>query len=180
MAQEIWKDINGYVGLYQVSNLGRVRSLDHKVKNKNGYRIAKGKILSFKKSGSRNEYNSVGLSKNSKCEYYTVHSLVMNTFTEKPCYKCEINHIDENTRNNRLDNLEWCTRKYNTNYGNHNKRVSETKSKKVIQYDLQGNLINEFKSAKNAAEILCICRSAITHCCNGRSKTSNGYIWRYE
>lgn len=122
--KEIWKDIQGYEGYYQVSNTGRVRSLDRI--DSRGYK-RKGKILVplVDKFG----YCSVHLLKKSKAKTAKIHRLVAVSFLENPLNYKEINHKDENKLNNSVDNLEWCDRKYNMNYGKmshdyHSKRTS--------------------------------------------------------
>lgn len=112
----MWKDIKGYEGLYQVSTDGEVRSLDRYEKSKgNSTRLRKGQIktLSVDKDG----YKKIGLWKNSKVKYFRVHRLVAETFIDNPNNLSEVNHIDEDKSNNCVDNLEWCDRKYNNNYG---------------------------------------------------------------
>lgn len=111
---EIWKDIEGYEGLYQVSNLGRVKSL----------KFNKIKILSQGISGSG--YKIVSLSKENQRKIFLVHRLVAMVFIKNPNnYPC-INHKDENKLNNLANNLEWCTHRYNCNYKNHNKNLSKS------------------------------------------------------
>lgn len=128
---EIWKDIPNFEGYYQASNLGRIKSVTRKAKVKilnNDYRTVKGQLLSPAKT--RDGYLKVSLSKNHKRYYFKVHRLVAITFIPNPNnYPC-VNHIDENKLNNKIDNLEWCTIKYNCNYGTRNKRISNTNSSK--------------------------------------------------
>ena len=115
--KEIWKDINGYEGLYQVSNLGRVRSLNRYVnsaiKNNNKV-IRKGKILKF--NSNWNNYLQVNLSKCGKEKMFAVHRLVALTFIPNPNNLSQVNHIDGNKFNNSVNNLEWCTAKENINH----------------------------------------------------------------
>lgn len=125
--EEIWKDIKGFNGIYQVSNLGRVKSIDRWIeyKSKNGNlsrKLIKGKIFTdcFDKGG----YRSVTFSYNSKNYYFSVHRLVAQTFIPNPDNLPQVNHKDENPSNNCVDTLEWCTAKYNNNYGNHNQKLS--------------------------------------------------------
>lgn len=114
--EEIWKDIEGYEGMYQVSNKGNVKSLDRKVLKGNGQvQIVIGKIL--KPIDSGHGYNRVCLYKNGKSRAISVHSLVLETFTHKREDRKVINHINGDKKNNNLNNLEWCTSKENTAHG---------------------------------------------------------------
>ena len=125
---EVWKDISGYEGIYQVSNYGRVKSLERIVKRYDGrgFHFSQ-RILKYKKS---REYDSVGLSDGYKTKYFRVARLVGFAFIPNPENHPQINHKDENTHNNMVSNLEWCTNVYNLNYGSHNKRVSESKKRR--------------------------------------------------
>lgn len=126
---EIWMDIKDFEGLYQVSNLGRVRSLDkiilqHKYgASPNLYR-RKGKIL--KQAITKEGYYMVSLFDNNKGKSYLVHRLVATAFILNPNNYRVVNHKDENKLNNNLDNLEWCTDKYNLNYGGARERLSKS------------------------------------------------------
>ena len=167
---EIWKDIKGYEGFYQVSNIGRVRSLPVRSKTK----YFKGDILTTftDKAG----YICVNLSRKT----YKVHRLVAIAFIENPNnYKC-VNHKDECKTNNKASNLEWCTHKYNNNYGTRNERISQNSGRKVIQYGLDGSLIKVWDSISIASRYYGVKRWTICGCCAGRQKTSCGYIWRYS
>lgn len=170
---EIWKPIKNYVGLYEVSNLGNVRSIDRivqSVKNENGIRL-KGKPLKISDRG--NGYLFVRLCKDSKYQNLLVHRLVAEVFIPNPNNLNIINHKDENTYNNCVDNLEWCTQQYNRNY-------SKTKTlKKVQQYDKSNSLLNTYSSIKEASEITGINSSSICGCCKGRLKSAGGFVWKY-
>jgi hypothetical protein len=111
--QEIWKDIKGYEGLYQISNLGNVKSLPRKVNKRKCEEIIKVPTISNK------GYYRISLCKNGKIKYYAIHRLVAEAFIPNydnlPC----VNHKDCNTKNNIVDNLEWITYKDNNNYKNH-------------------------------------------------------------
>lgn len=180
--EEKWKDIKNYEGLYQVSNLGRVRSLNHIRKNgksENNVYITKGRIL---KAAIQNVgYMFVVLSKNGKTKGYRVHRLVAEAFIPNPNnYKC-VNHKDENKQNNCVNNLEWCTHEYNNNYGTKPMKIAKGNSKKVNQYDLDGNFIKQWESLMEAERYLKIKKShvGISACCKGKIKTSYGYRWKY-
>ena len=113
---EIWKDIKGYESFYQVSNLGRVKSLSRSIYDSRGYMVyRKGKIK--KPSFDKNGYPQIGLCKNGTVITRKIHRLVAQAFIPNPENKPEINHKDEDKTNNRVDNLEWVTEKENVNYG---------------------------------------------------------------
>lgn len=144
MNKEIWKDIKGYEGLYQISNLGRIKSYDRytnsSLKN-NNIICRKGKIL--KQSDDGSGYLQIVLNKNGKRKSFKVHRLVAETFIDKSNFKymsnenikeidinkLEVNHINEfDKKNNSVANLEWCTKLYNCNYGTRNQRVNSWKN----------------------------------------------------
>lgn len=104
---------------------------------------------------------------NSEWKIYQVHRLVAEAFIPNPLNLEQINHKDENPSNNNVDNLEWCSRIYNVNYGTGIDRQVAKRSKKVIQLDLNGNIINEFNSTQEASRILGISQGLISNCCNG-------------
>lgn len=126
---EIWKDIAGYEGLYQVSNLGSVKSIDRKVFGKEHLfvQFKKGKIKKAHLSGKG--YLKVVLYKENKPKRCYVHRLVAETFLNNPNNLPQVNHKDENKLNNNVSNLEWCTNKYNCNYGTKNERMINTRLK---------------------------------------------------
>ena len=119
---EEWRDIKGYEGIYQVSNLGNIRSLDRMIKHFPKDYFQKGKIL--KPGQSTNGYLMVILMNHNKRKTRNVHRLVAEALLENSEGLEEINHKDEDKTNNRVDNLEWCDHKYNANYGNRNKKIS--------------------------------------------------------
>lgn len=169
---EQWKDIKGYDGLYQVSNLGRVKSLKRKVWNGKKYYTIPEKPL---KLGFNGRYYHVRLSKAGAVKIYVVHKLVAEAFIPNPNNHPVINHKDENKTNNNVDNLEWCSIKYNCNYGNRN----NTLRKKIYQYDLQGNFIKEWCGMRVASRELNICYSSIYKCCSKKVNIAGGYVWSY-
>lgn len=123
---EMWKPIKGYEGYYEVSNLGRIRSLDHV--DKMG-RFYKGQIRS--NQNSSNGYKQVCLSKDGEKRIARVHRLVAEAFVDNPNSLTEINHIDEDKANNVASNLEWCTRAYNNGYGSKPKRGEQHPMRKL-------------------------------------------------
>ena len=170
---EEWRDIKGYEGKYQVSNLGRVKSLKDKYNN---YRE---KIL---KPGNYRGYLYVNLCKEGKSKRFHVHRLVAIHFISNSNTYPQVNHKDENPSNNRVDNLEWCTTKYNINYGTHNKGFKNPKAHKV-QCITTGKVFN---CIQEASEYYYINRNCITACCVGRQKTGGKHpvteeklIWKY-
>lgn len=135
MSKEIWKPIIEYEGLYEISNLGRVKSLRRKVKTGFGTRLQPEIIL---RDQNNQGYRNVQLKANGNIKNFKVHTLVAQAFLPKP----EINHIDENKSNNNVENLEWVSHKQNMNCGTVNKRMSD-KGKINIQLrkrDLYGRL----------------------------------------
>lgn len=138
---EIWKDIKDYEGLYQVSNMGRVKSLNYH--NTKEERILKQNIV--------RGYYQVCFSVNKKRKYYRVNRLVAQAFLPNPNnYPC-VNHKDENPKNNIVSNLEWCDVKYNINYGTRNKRIGKTiRRKRIIKHYIleQIRYLNELKAYK--------------------------------
>ena len=181
---EIWKDIKGYEGLYQVSNLGRVRSLENNKKRKE-------KIL--KHVLNNRGYQHVALCKNGKVKKCYVHRLVYETFNGKIPKGYEINHISEDKTENSLSNLNLLSHKANLNWGTRNERagkaISKAKSKPVIQKTLQGEIIKIWPSANEIQRQLGYNKGSICSCCRGgyfqKGKWVNctkayGYIWEYE
>lgn len=141
---EIWKDIPDYDGLYQVSNLGRVRSLDRTVKSSYGaVQNIKGKIIKYKNSRG---YACVSLSKNGIVKYMRVHRLVALVFIPNPHNYPQINHKDCNPYNNQSENLEWCTQKYNNNYGSHNIKLSASRKMLYKNEDFRRKCSASFKN----------------------------------
>lgn len=191
--EEIWRDINGYEGLYEVSNMGRVKSLNYNRTNQE-------KILKLGKN--KNGYMIVVLCKNGKTKTCQVHRLVANAFIGNPNNLPMINHKDENPSNNCVDNLEWCDASYNQNYGTANqKRIASTdyksiaakidykaiaekltnrqdQSKQVYQYSLDLKLIKIWESTmeckRNGYN-----QGHVAACCRGERKSHKGFIWSY-
>jgi hypothetical protein len=180
--EEIWKDIKGYEGLYQVSNLGRVKSLERYKKCGNFFRIRKEKILKCNKN--KFGYIVVNLSKNKKISFFRVNRLVYEAFNGEIPQGMQVNHINEDKTDNRLENLNLMTPKDNINWGTRTKKCAEKllnredQSKQVYQYTLDGELIAVWKSGNEAG------RNGynpkhISACCKGKEKKHKGFIWRY-
>lgn len=192
--KEEWKDIEGFEGRYQISNFGRVKSLERTVvfsgSNQTGIEFEGHKYCPEKiiKTYIYGRYEHVGLRKGSKTYNFSVHRLVATYFVPNPNNYPIINHKDENNLNNRADNLEWCTHKYNSNYGTRNKRIAEKLKKlpmfyiPVLCYDLENNFVARFESAVEAGRAMNVVPSEITSCCRlyyGRT-SAGGYKWKYE
>lgn len=183
--EEIWKDIKGYEGKYQVSSIGRVKSLKRTLSP--GY-YGKGRTteeMLLRPFANQQGYLRVQLSKNSQRKKYMVHRLVAEAFIPNPNnYKC-INHKDETHTNNNVDNLEWCTHKYNSNYGTLKERLSAinlnhpAKSKRVEQLDKKGNHIAFFPSVHEAERVYNIKGNDVSQCCRGLIKSAKGFLWRF-
>lgn len=169
---EIWKPILGYEGLYEVSNLGKIKSLKQIRTCWNGYKIIRyeipEKILSLR---IRSNYLAVGLTKNKKQMTYTVHRLVAETFIENPDNLPCVNHKDENKLNNCIDNLEWCTYQYNNAYGSRT-----TKTCKLVKCVETGVIYN---SVVEASKQTGIARPNILLCCKKSNRTAKGFHWVY-
>ena len=184
---EIWKDIKGFEGRYQVSNMGRVRSLDMVLEGKNWQSSdpfeyqRSGKVL--KPMKQRNGYYRVCLRHNSKAKYFIIHRLVALAFIPNPNKLPCINHKDEDKANNVVSNLEWCTHKYNSNYGTRNERLREYSisnvMRPVVQYDMEGKVIDTFESLSDAANKTGIPNADISGVCKGRRKTTHGYVFKF-
>lgn len=181
---ETWKEIKNYEGLYEITCNGVIKSLPKKLPN-GGFRKEKLIKLILDKNG----YYRVRLWKNGKVKWFSVHRLVAETFLPNPNNLPCVNHKDENKLNNHVSNLEWCTYEYNNNYGTKKERCSQNQKyrvhiRPVLQFDLDGNFIREWKSIIEAEEFVAgkrtglICKAANPN--NNRLKTYKGYLWRYK
>lgn len=159
MENEVWKNIPNYEKLYQASNLGRIR-------NKKTKNILKGV--------DTKGYLRITISYKNERKIISKHRLIAMTFIPNPNNYPEVNHIDGNKHNNRVDNLEWCTRQQNAIHSIIN---GLQKTKDVCQYDLQGNFIKKYFNAEQAQKETKIYH--ILDCCKGKRKTAGGYIWKY-
>lgn len=174
--QEIWRDISGYEGLYQVSNLGNVKSL----------KFGKERIMKY--TINRGGYYHLELSSKGKCKQYNVHRLVALAFIPNPDNKECVDHINGVRLDNRVENLRWCTKEENANFplAKQNKSISMTnhpkKSQPVLQIDKNtGEIINEYPSTCEAARQLGVSDSPISKCARGvHYNSAYGYIWKYK
>lgn len=173
------KTLNGYEGLYQISNTGKVKSLPKPMTNGKGNYYRKEKIL--KPITQDNGYFTVTLYNNKKGVIYYIHKLVAETFISNPNNLPVVNHKDENKLNNNIDNLEWCTDEYNLNYGTRNKSISES----MINNPAHSTPVLcvetgiTYPSMQEVERLLKIHNSHICDCCKGRRKRAGGYHWKY-
>lgn len=179
---EEWRPVVGYDGYYEVSNLGRVRSvgkLDGAGKFRKG-RIRKQKI-------SRTGYMEITLSKDTALKTKKVHRIVAEAFIPNPQNLPFVNHKDESRTNNCVDNLEWITPWDNAHYGTAQERLKATMPQKiknlqkpVVQSDLSGNVVSKYESITEAEEKTGVNKSHIVKCCKGKLTHTGGYRWSYD
>ena len=178
---EIWKDIEGYEGYYQVSNMGRVKSVERTVPNGYGpngsMRTIKEKIL--KQGKTTHGYCFVVLCVNHAKKNFFTHRLVAKAFLTNPHNYTEINHKSENKEENFVENLEWCDRKYNCNYGSRNRRSHKNRRRPIIQSDFDGLEIMGWFSCADCEQETGYDRSLISKCCQGKVHTAYGFKWHY-
>ena len=177
---ELWKDIEGYEGLYQVSNTGKVRSLRYRNRDEI-------KELSLKPH-SRG-YLQIELHKDGMRKTFTVHRLVAKAFVEGYQEGKEVNHIDENKRNNTVDNLEWVSPSQNVLHSISHREVVKTRNypkfhartdkQEVFQITLDGKIVKRWKSSVEVKEKLGYSDWSIKQCCRHKRKTAYGYKWQY-
>lgn len=172
--KEIWKPIEGYEGIYEISNLGRVKSLARL--DTIGRRIRE-RIM--KCQPDKDGYLNITLSNKGCKKTYLLHRLVAMHFVDNPNGYNEINHIDTDSSNPVASNLEWCTRKYNVNYADAIEKTIKSNSKKVNQLSLDGKYIKTHESIKSAAKEAQIPDSNISACCKGKRSTAGGFKWEY-
>lgn len=166
---ENWRDIPGYVGIYEVSDNGNVR-------RKEKYKAVPGVLRPLKMP---NGYLSVDLSYKCKKKRFGIHRLVAMAFIPNPDRLPQINHKNEIKTDNRVENLEWCTQGYNNNYGTARFRSSVKLSTPIIQLTKDGKKIREFYGMHEAARKTGIYVQNIHKCCVGTYKTAGGYKWKY-
>lgn len=172
---EIWIDIKGYEGKYEVSSFGRVRSFNYR-------NTGEIKVLSV--CENKCGYLYVGLFKDGKQKKFKIHRLVAESFIPNPNNLPQVNHKSEVKTDNRVENLEWCDAKYNSNYGTHNERITQKltngkRSKSVLQLTKNGELVREWPSTREASR-KGYNNGGIYSCLIGKKKYYKGFIWKYK
>lgn len=175
---EVWKPIRNYEESYEVSNLGRVRSKDRYTPTWNGRVFKKGVLKTLKED--KDGYFKVWLSKNSKKKPFFVHRLVAEAFIDNPDNLPVVNHIDGDKKNNRVENLEWCTRSQNDKHAfklGIRKPTDGGTSKRVLRMSPKDGSVKIYESISAAARDLGVSVQSISMCANGHTKTANGFHW---
>lgn len=179
---EVWKPIKGYEGLYEVSNLGRVRSLDrvgfqrHWQGGQSRY-LHKGKVL--KPCKRPNGYMCISLKKDGVLKTHSIHRLVALHFIPRIEGKNCINHLDANPKNNNVSNLEWCTQSENIQYAYDHGTKTPPHQRIIGQYDMDGNLLKVWNSEAEIERKLHVHQANIYKVCSGKRKTAGGFRWQY-
>lgn len=181
---EIWKPIDN-ADNFRVSNFGRIKSIGRKVR----YEHAKTRNEHFryfddvilKASYDKRGYKFVYIRRNDgRVKRFSIHRTVAQAFIPNPENLPVVNHKDGDKANNNVENLEWCSSKYNANYGNRNKKSALARSKSIIQYTLSGSMIAEYNSLTNAGRSVNGNAQGVFLCARGYMKKYKGYIWRYK
>ena len=173
MTDEVWKPIPGYEGLYEASSLGRIRSLDKVVRSarsRSGKRTRRGRILQTSVSNKGREH--LTLWKDGHAKTMLVHRLVAAAFLGPS--SLTVNHRDENPLNNSVENLEWCTSKYNNLYSSYKRR------NRIEAYTVDGELLATFESEYVAAQMLGVTKSAISQAISGAHGTCLGLVFKLK
>ena len=179
MIEEKWLPVDCYEDTYFVSTRGVIKAIDRI--NYRGYHL-KEHIMKY--ATDKNGYKRVYLTKYGKTKSMLVHQVVARAFIPNPNNLPEVNHKDENKSNNCVENLEWCTHQYNSNYGTRVSRIIPKTIDKtrtpVDQYDLNDNLIKEWYSMNEASRQLNIIQQNISKCCHGTRQTAGGFKWKFH
>ena len=177
--EEKWKPIIETDGIYEISNYGNIRTIDRYAKVcGGGKRLVKGGLK--KPTKCTNGYLELQANICGKRKIFLIHRLVAQYFVPNPNNYPEVNHKDENPQNNNADNLEWCTPKYNCNYGTRNKRCMEKVIKKPVkQLSLDGKCLAVYPMIKEAMIKTGIDETQISRVCKGKNVTAGGFKWEY-
>lgn len=176
---EVWKPVRGYEEYYEVSNLGRIKSVYRLTVFKDGRkRRFYGKILATR-SVNNSGYLTVGLHDSGKTKTFLVHRIVAEAFVSNPYGRDEVNHIDQDKLNNSASNLEWCTHKENTNHGDEIERGARKQRRSFYQLDMDGNLIKVWHGFKQMQRETGYQRASVYRCCVGQRESYKGYKWKY-
>lgn len=174
---EVWRDIPGYEGMYMVSSYGRVRRIRLSKREGNGIRVTR---------LTTNGYVKVNLSKDGVTYHVTVHRLVAQAFIPNPNNLPQVNHKDEDKTNNHVENLEWCDARYNNNYGTKKTRFRATRlndprvSKPVLQFTMDGKLVAEYPSVREASRATGFLHGNIKNCCRGKVASAYKFKWAFK
>ena len=174
---EEWRDVVGYEGLYMVSSFGRVWSLRRRTE-KVGNLI--GGFMLTNHIDNRGRTSNTLTTKNGEKVNAVTARLVVMSFIPNPDNLPQVNHKDENPLNNHVDNLEWCTAKYNCNYGTRIERIKEKQNIPILQYTLNGEFVAEYASMHIAADAINADAGHICDCCLGNRSYAYGFFWRYK
>lgn len=176
---EKWLPVKGYEQSYMISSYGRIKTIDRVLTFSDG-RVREYKSRIIRTHRINQHYYVASLSQNQRRLMKDVHRLVAEAFIPNPNGFNEVNHKDENKTNNCVNNLEWCTAEYNSNYGTCKNRIGDSNSRPILKYDLEGNFIREYKSMSEAERIEGINHASICICCNGRVSYQGSSIWIYK
>lgn len=183
MQEEIWKDIAGYEGKYQVSNFGRVKRLSKVVRSRGGFRTLTTKLLSPQTNKKKNFYYFIRLYKNGISKPFFIHRLVANAFIPNPQKLPQVNHKDGDKRNNVVENLEWCTASENVRHAFNNgfatPTISHYRGVKAFRL-IDNSFVGEFKSQHEAAKVLKLNVAHICSVLHKRCEHTGGYYFEYN
>lgn len=180
--EEIWKIIEDYPN-YEISTYGNIRSIDRDYIDTWGRLYhKKGQLIKQQIQISKGNYTQVMVNLLKGHEYHRliVSRLVAKTFIPNPNNFPQVNHIDEDSTNNNVNNLEWCTCQYNVTYGTYMERRSKANSKSIDVYDINGNFIETLNSGIEVSEKYGVSRGFISSVCNGSKKSAKNYIFKFH